>query len=93
MVALIVGCVLMESMALSERERYHSTLNENNIDQIIAELSLKEKASLVVGAGYKSMLSGLLRTEVPVPGPSGHQAAPEARRPAVERQDGGGLPP
>ncbi|MBQ6953525.1 MAG: glycoside hydrolase family 3 protein [Bacteroidales bacterium] len=89
LVSLIGGCMLMESMALSEREGSISTLNENNMDQIIAQLSLKEKASLVVGAGYKSMLSRVLRTKVPVPGAAGMtRAVPRLGIPAIVLSDG-----
>ena len=81
--------MLMESMALSEQEESISTLNENNMDQIIAQLSLKEKASLVVGAGYKSMLSRVLRTKVPVPGAAGMtRAVPRLGIPAIVLSDG-----
>lgn len=47
------------------------TLREDNIDQVLQELTLKEKASLVVGAGYRSMLAGILGSKVPVPGAAG----------------------
>lgn len=89
LIVLIGGGMLMESMALSELEGSISTLNENNMDQIIAQLSLKEKASLVVGAGYKSMLSRVLRTKVPVPGAAGMtRAVPRLGIPAIVLSDG-----
>jgi hypothetical protein len=43
-------------------------LRPDNIDEVLSELTLKEKASLVVGAGYKSMLAGIFHSRVPVPG-------------------------
>ena len=46
-------------------------LREDNIDEILSRLTLKEKATLVVGAGYKSMLAGTLGCKVPVPGAAG----------------------
>lgn len=89
LIALIGGGMLMESMALSEREGFFPTLSENNIDQILAQLSLKEKASLVVGDGYKSMLSRVLRTKVPVPGAAGMtRSVPRLGIPAIVLSDG-----
>ena len=47
------------------------TLRQDNIDEVLSQLTLKEKASLVVGAGYKSMLAGMFGFKVPVPGAAG----------------------
>ena len=47
------------------------TLRQDNIDEVLSQLTLKEKASLVVGAGYRSMLAGMFGFKVPVPGAAG----------------------
>ena len=65
------------------------SLQENNIDQILQELSLKEKASLVVGAGYRSMLAGIFGFRVPVPGAAGMtRDIPRLGIPAIVLSDG-----
>ena len=65
------------------------TLRQDNIDGIIARLTLKEKASLVVGAGYKSMLAGKFGANVPVPGAAGMtRAVPRLGIPAIVLSDG-----
>ena len=65
------------------------TLKDDGIEAIMSELTLREKASLVVGAGYKSMLSGILGTDVPVPGAAGMtRAVPRLGIPAIVFSDG-----
>ena len=65
------------------------TLRQDNIDDIIAQLTLREKASLVVGAGYKSMLAGKFGVKVPVPGAAGMtRAVPRLGIPAIVLSDG-----
>lgn len=64
-------------------------LREDNVEQILSELTLKEKASLVVGAGYKSMLAGLFGYKVPVPGAAGMtRPVPRLGIPAIVLSDG-----
>ncbi len=65
------------------------TLRQDNIDEVLSQLSLEEKATLVVGAGYKSMLAGFLGFRVPVPGAAGMtQAVPRLGIPAIVLSDG-----
>ena len=60
-----------------------------DIDTILSQLTLKEKASLVVGAGYRSMLAGMLGAKVPVPGAAGMtRAVPRLGIPAIVLSDG-----
>ncbi|MBP5521271.1 MAG: glycoside hydrolase family 3 protein [Bacteroidales bacterium] len=64
-------------------------LQEDNIDEVLSGLTLKEKASLVVGAGYKSMLAGMFGFSVPVPGAAGMtRPVPRMGIPAVVLSDG-----
>lgn len=64
-------------------------LRDDNIREVLAEMTLREKASLVVGAGYKSMLSGMLGTKVPVPGAAGMtRAVPRLGIPSIVLSDG-----
>ena len=64
-------------------------LRGDNIDEVISRLTLKEKASLVVGAGYKSMIAGSFGFKVPVPGAAGMtRAVPRLGIPAVILSDG-----
>lgn len=65
------------------------TLRPDNIDSVIAQMTLKEKATIVVGAGYKSMLAGQFGFKVPVPGAAGMtQAIPRLGIPAIVLSDG-----
>lgn len=65
------------------------SLRPDNIDDVIARMTLKEKATLVVGAGYKSMLAGQFGFKVPVPGAAGMtQAIPRLGIPAIVLSDG-----
>ena len=74
---------------LSAPAQERTTLRPDNIDEIISLLTLKEKASLVVGAGYKSMIAGSFGFRVPVPGAAGMtRAVPRLGIPAVILSDG-----
>ena len=81
-IAAVLACL---SMMAQEK----TTLRQDNIDEVISCLTLKEKASLVVGAGYKSMLAGQFGFKVPVPGAAGMtRAVPRLGIPAVILSDG-----
>ena len=65
------------------------TLRPDNIDEVLSAMTVKEKASLVVGAGYKSMLAGMFGFDVPVPGAAGMtRAVPRLGIPAIVLSDG-----
>lgn len=64
-------------------------LTRENIDDVLSEMTLKEKATLVVGAGYKSMLAGITGADVRVPGAAGMtRAISRLGIPAVVLSDG-----
>ena len=65
---LLLSAILLAPFTSMAQE---TTLRPDNIDEVLRELTLKEKASLVVGAGYRSMLAGMFGLKVPVPGVAG----------------------
>ena len=69
--ALLACPLILCSMA--PKDGRNLRLKEDNIEEVLAELTLKEKASIVVGAGWGSMLgSGILSSEkILVPGAAG----------------------
>ena len=80
---LLLSLTVIPSMAQGIK------LRSDNIDEVLSELTLKEKASLVVGAGYKSMLAGMLPFQVPVPGAAGMtRPVPRLGIPAIVLSDG-----
>ena len=80
---LLVSLTVIPSMAQG------ITLRSDSIDEVLTELTLKEKATLVVGAGYKSMLAGIFPFKVPVPGAAGMtRPVPRLGIPAIVLSDG-----
>ena len=66
-------------------------LNRDNIDEILAELTLEEKAALCVGGGWGSMMAGSLTASdaVLVPGAAGTtRAIPRLGIPQTVLADG-----
>jgi len=64
-------------------------LSADNIDEVISAMTLKEKATIVVGGGYKSMLAGIFGSNVPVPGAAGMtRAIDRLGIPAIVLSDG-----
>ena len=81
---LILAAVLPAMVSMAQ-----PSLRADNIEEILSELTLREKASLVVGAGYRSMLAGMLGFSVPVPGAAGMtQPVPRLGIPAIVLSDG-----
>ena len=84
---LLAVVALLACMSIMAQKK--TTLLQDNIDEIISCLTLNEKASLVVGAGYKSMLAGSFGFKVPVPGAAGMtRAVPRLGIPSIILSDG-----
>ncbi len=84
---LLISAIFLASLSALAQETL--TLRPDNLDQVMGALTLREKASLVVGAGYGSMLAGLSGLDVPVPGAAG-MTRPVSRLgiPAIVLSDG-----
>ena len=65
------------------------SLKQDNVDEVLSQLTLQEKATLVVGAGYRSMLAGKFGFRGPVPGAAGMtRGVPRLGIPAIVLSDG-----
>lgn len=83
---LLITALMLSSLSSVAQE---VTLRPDNIDEVLSQLTLREKASIVVGAGYKSMLAGTFGFRVPVPGAAGMtRAVPRLGIPSIILSDG-----
>jgi len=46
-------------------------LRADNVEEVLGAMTVKEKATIVVGAGYKSMVAAVIGLDVPTPGAAG----------------------
>ncbi|MBP5558352.1 MAG: glycoside hydrolase family 3 protein [Bacteroidales bacterium] len=80
---------LLSGFGMMAQDTGQLRLGADNIDRILSAMTLKEKASLVVGAGYNSMLAGMFGFKVPVPGAAGMtRAVPRLGIPSIVLSDG-----
>ena len=74
----IIFCLTIMAATIAKTQQNEVKLTEDNIPEIIREMTLKEKATLLVGGGFRSMLAGSLGEKgVLVPGAAGTTRAIE----------------